>query len=97
MKNIFIGNLDFQASETSIRQLFEPFGAVDRVNIVTDRDTGRPRGFAYVEMSDEEAADRAITELDGMELSSRPLKVNEARPKEGVHSASAGGASGRRW
>jgi cold-inducible RNA-binding protein len=82
MKSIFVGNLDFHATETSIRQLFEPYGSVDRVNIVIDRDTGRARGFAYVEMPDEMAADRAITELDGMELSSRPLKVNEARPRE---------------
>jgi cold-inducible RNA-binding protein len=93
MKNIFIGNLDFQATEASIRELFEPFGAVDRVNIVTDRDTGRARGFAFVEMSDASAADRAITELDGMEMSSRPLKVNEARPKEGGR-PSGGGAGG---
>ena len=59
MKNIFVGNLDFAASESSIRALFEPFGAVDRVSLVTDRDTGRSRGFAFVEMSDASAADQA--------------------------------------
>src|SRR6266849_3661375 len=58
MKNIFVGNLDFAATESSIRSLFEPYGQVDRVNLVTDRDTGRSRGFAFVEMTDSAAADR---------------------------------------
>lgn len=81
MKNIFVGNLDFSATEASIRALFERYGTVERVNVVTDRDTGRSRGFAFVEMSDAAQADRAITELNGTDLDGRALNVNEARPK----------------
>ena len=83
MKNIFVGNLDFGATEPAIRTLFEPYGTVDRVNLVTDRDTGRSRGFAFVEMSDSAQADLAITALNGAQLDGRPLNVNEARPKTG--------------
>jgi cold-inducible RNA-binding protein len=81
LKNIFVGNLDFGATESSIRSLFEPYGAVDRVNLVTDRDTGRSRGFAFVEMSDSGQADQAIAALNGTQLDGRALNVNEARPK----------------
>ena len=81
MKNIFVGNLDFSATESSIRALFEPYGQVDRVNVVTDRDTGRSRGFAFVEMADSAEADRAIAALNGTNLEGRALNVNEARPK----------------
>lgn len=88
MKNIFVGNLDFGATESSLRSLFEPYGTVDRVNVVTDRDTGRSRGFAFVEMSDSAQADQAIAALNGTELEGRALNVNEARP------ASTGGGRG---
>ncbi len=81
MKNIFVGNLDFGATEQSIRALFEPYGAVERVNIVTDRDTGQPRGFAFVEMTNSNEADQAINALNGTNLGGRALNVNEARPK----------------
>lgn len=81
MKNIFVGNLDFAATDSSVRSMFEQYGTVDRVNLVTDRDTGRPRGFAFVEMSDTAAADRAIASLNGTNLDGRALNVNEARPK----------------
>ena len=81
MKNIFVGNLDFAATGSSVRSMFEQYGTVDRVNLVTDRDTGRPRGFAFVEMSDTAAADRAIASLNGTNLDGRALNVNEARPK----------------
>jgi RNA recognition motif-containing protein len=81
MKNIFIGNLDFSATESSVRALFEPYGRVDRVNLITDRDTGSPRGFAFVEMADSTEADRAIAALNGANLGGRALNVNEARPK----------------
>ncbi len=81
MKNIFVGNLDFAATESSIRSLFEPFGAVERVNLITDRDTGRPRGFAFVEMTDSSEADKAIASLNGTEMGGRALNINEARPK----------------
>lgn len=81
MKNIFVGNLDFSATEASIRSLFEPYGAVEKVNLITDRDTGRSRGFAFVEMTDSAEADRAITALNGANIDGRALNVNEARPK----------------
>jgi cold-inducible RNA-binding protein len=81
VKKIFVGNLDFSATEDSIRTLFEPYGGVDSVNLVTDRDTGRSRGFAFVEMSDSGGADKAITALNGTNLGGRALNVNEAHPK----------------
>ena len=81
MKNIFVGNLDFSATDTTVRALFEPYGKVDRVSVVTDRDTGRSRGFAFVEMPDADEADRAIAGLNGASLEGRALNVNEARPK----------------
>jgi cold-inducible RNA-binding protein len=81
VKNIFVGNLDFSATESSVRALFEPYGKVDRVNVVTDRDTGRSRGFAFVEMTDSAEADRAIAALNGANMEGRALNVNEARPK----------------
>lgn len=97
MKNIFVGNLDFAATESSVRSLFEPYGRVDRVNLVTDRDTGRSRGFAFVEMSDSAQADQAITALNGTNLEGRALNVNEARPKpEGRRSFSNNSGGGGR-
>ena len=89
MKNIFVGNLDFGTTEASIRALFEAYGNVEKVNLITDRDTGRSRGFAFVEMADASEADRAITALNGSNLDGRALNVNEARPK------SEGGGGGR--
>ena len=81
MKNIYVGNLDFSATESSVRALFEAHGKVSRVNLVTDRDTGHSRGFAFVEMTDSAEADRAIAALNGTNLEGRLLNVNEARPK----------------
>ena len=81
MKNIFVGNLDFATTEASVRSLFEPHGNVERVNVVTDRDTGRSRGFAFVEMTDAAQADQAIAALNGSVLEGRALNINEARPK----------------
>ncbi len=94
MKNIFVGNLDFGASEESIRTLFSSYGNVDRVSIVTDRETGRSRGFAFVEMSDSGEADRAIDALNGYNMGGRALNVNEARPK--TNSGGGGGGGGYR-
>ena len=93
MKNIFVGNLSFGATESSVRSLFEAYGAVDRVSIVTDRDTGQARGFGFVEMSNNTEADRAINELNGHDLDGRALNVNEARPKT---DRGAGGGGGQR-
>ena len=81
MKNIFVGNLDFGATEDTVRSLFEAYGTVERVSLMTDRETGRSRGFAFVEMTDTEEADRAITALNGANVGGRALNVNEARPK----------------
>lgn len=89
MKNIFVGNLDFGATEDTVRSLFEQYGTVERVSLMTDRETGRSRGFAFVEMTDTEEADRAITALNGANVGGRALNVNEARPKP------AGGGGGR--
>ena len=83
MKNIFVGNLDFGATEDSIRGLFETYGTVERVNLLTDRDTGRPRGFGFVEMTDAGEASKAIAGLNGKDLGGRAITVNEARPKSG--------------
>ena len=80
--HIFVGNLEFSATEQDIRQLFERYGVVDTVRIITDRETGRPRGFGFVEMSDDTAARAAIAGLQGAALGGRTLNVNEAKPRE---------------
>jgi len=90
LKKIFVGNLDFSATEDTVRSLFEPYGTVERVTLMTDRDTGRSRGFAFVEMTDSEEADKAVQSLNGASLGGRPLTVNEARPK-----VDRGGGGGR--
>jgi cold-inducible RNA-binding protein len=97
MKNIFVGNLSFGATETEVRALFEAYGAVDRVNIITDRDTGQARGFGFVEMNSNSEADRAIAELNGREVSGRALNVNEARPKTERGFGGGGGGRGNRY
>ena len=96
MKNIFVGNLSFTATEDSIRSLFETHGTVDRVNIVTDRDTGQPRGFGFVEMSNDGEGEKAIAALNGTDLNGRTLNINEARPKA-ERSNSGGGFGRKRW
>ncbi|HWZ32971.1 MAG TPA: RNA-binding protein [Bryobacteraceae bacterium] len=91
MKNIFVGNLDFGATEESVRALFEEYGAVERVSVMKDRDTGRSRGFGFVEMTNADEADRAINALNATNFGGRPLNVNEARPK-----GEGGGGGGHR-
>lgn len=81
MKSLFVGNLSFQTTENDVRVLFQPFGRVTRVHMAMDRETGRARGFAFVEMPDDDEAKKAIAALDGKEFGGRNLKVNEARPK----------------
>jgi RNA recognition motif-containing protein len=92
LKNIFVGNLDFNTSEDELRKLFDVHGQVDRVSIMTDRDTGRSRGFGFVEMTSAEDGEKAIAALNGTQIGGRTLNVNEARPK--VERA-AGGGGGR--
>jgi cold-inducible RNA-binding protein len=81
MKNLFVGNMSFQTTEADLRALFEPFGQITRIHIVTDRETGQPRGFAFVEMAKDEDAASAMTALNGKEVAGRALRVNEAAPK----------------
>jgi RNA recognition motif-containing protein len=90
-KKIYVGNLPFTASEAQVRELFEAHGTVDSVSLIEDRDTGRPRGFGFVEMADDRAAQAAIAALDGTLLGDRNLKVNEARPRPDQS------RSGSRW
>jgi cold-inducible RNA-binding protein len=93
MKNLFVGNMSFQTTESDLRALFESFGQITRVHIATDRETGRARGFAFVEMANDAEAAKAIAGLDGKEVGGRNLKVNEARPRE-ERSGPKGGSSG---
>ena len=96
MKNLFFGNMSFQTTESDLRALIEPFGQVTRVHVAKDRETGRARGFAFVEMPNDEEAAKVIAALDGKEVGGRNLKVNEARPKTERSSAPRGGSgSGR--
>jgi RNA recognition motif-containing protein len=101
-KKVYVGNLSFDATEQQVRDLFAEYGTVDSVSWITDRDTGRFRGFAFVEMENSAAA-AAIKALDGMELDGRALKVNEARPREERPSSGGGGnrnnyrSGGNRW
>ena len=94
MKNIFVGNLSFGATEDAVRSLFEAHGTVDRVSIVTDRDTGQAKGFGFVEMSDNAQGESAINALNGVELDGRAMTVNEARPK--TERSGGGGGGGYR-
>lgn len=88
MTNIFVGNLSYQTTQSDLEAAFSAYGSVERVNVVTDRDTGQPRGFAFIEMSDAQGAQTAISQLNGTDLHGRTLNVNEARPKP------AGGGGG---
>uniref|UniRef100_Q01UF1 RNP-1 like RNA-binding protein n=1 Tax=Solibacter usitatus (strain Ellin6076) TaxID=234267 RepID=Q01UF1_SOLUE len=97
MKNIFVGNLSFGATEDTVRALFETHGKVDRVNICTDRDSGQPRGFGFVEMANDSEAEKAISAVNGKELDGRALNVNEARPKAERSGGGGGGFGRKRW
>ena len=93
MKNLFVGNLSFQTTEEDLRSLFESFGEITRIQVMKDRDTGRSRGFGFVEMAAEESAEKAIGALNGKEVQGRALTVNEARPKP--ERTRFGGGNGR--
>lgn len=92
MKNLYVGNISHSTTESELRSAFEVYGAVERISMMADRDTGQARGFAFVEMTSTEEADKAIAALDGSDLGGRTLKVNEARPK-----SSSAGSGGRRF
>jgi RNA recognition motif-containing protein len=93
MKNIFVGNLSFGATEETLRSMFENFGTVERASTVTDRETGRSRGFGFVEMTNADEAERAIAALSGSDLGGRAINVNEARPKADRGTSAYGGGA----
>ena len=94
MLNLYVGNLPFSAADDELRQLFEQYGQVESVNLITDRETGRPRGFGFVEMAEREGGERAIEELDGKDFGGRQLTVNEARPRAPRGGGGGGGGGG---
>jgi len=96
VRNIFVGNLDFNVSEEQLQTEFAQFGAVERVTIMRDKFTGQPRGFGFVEMADEQAAQQAISSLNGKKIGNRPVAVNEARPREERGPGGGGGRGGHK-
>jgi RNA recognition motif-containing protein len=106
MTNIFVGNISYQTTQDDLYAAFSTYGAVDRVSIVTDRDSGQSRGFAFVEMTQDNDARTAIDELNGAELNGRAMNVNEARPRtndrggsgnRGNRNGGGRGSRGARW
>ncbi len=95
MKKLFVGNMGFDTTEGELRSIFQPYGEITSINVITDRDTGRPRGFAFVELTDDGEAAKAITELNGKEVDGRALNVNEANPKPERSGPRGGGGRGR--
>jgi len=98
VKKLFVGNLPFNVTEDRVRELFQEFGEIQSVTIPTDRETGKARGFAFVEMANDDAAEKAIAGVNGKREGGRELNVNEARPKEsggGGHRGGGGGGGGR--
>ncbi|MCX6586429.1 MAG: RNA-binding protein [Acidobacteria bacterium] len=96
MKNIFVGNLPYDVRDDELLQLFGNYGAVDRVHLLRDRDTGQMRGIGFVEMPNDEEGDNAVQALNGYELGGRPMKVEEARPREERGGFGGGGGGGYR-
>ncbi|MBI4458884.1 MAG: RNA-binding protein [Acidobacteria bacterium] len=98
MKNLFVGNMSFQTTEDDLRTLFEPYGEITRIQVMTDRDTGRSRGFGFVELASDDEAAKAMAALNGKEVDGRALTVNEARPKperSGPRNGARGGGFSR--
>ncbi len=96
MLNIYVGNLPFSATESELETLFGEYGQVERVNLITDRETGRPRGFGFIEMVDDQEGRSAIEAVNGVDLGGRTLTVNEARPREPRGGGGGGGGGGGR-
>ncbi len=92
--NIFVGNLSYTSGEDSIRSLFTPYGEVESVKVIVDRETGRSRGFGFVEMPNDDEARTAVESLDGQELEGRALRINEARPRQDRRTGGAGAGAG---
>lgn len=96
MTKLYVGNLPFTATEDSVRDLFSPHGAVEKISLITDRETGNPRGFGFVEMSNADAA-RAMQALNGQDFGGRALKINEAQERTGGAARGGGGGGQRRY
>ena len=94
MTKLYVGNLPFTATEESVRNLFAPHGTVEKISLITDRDSGQPRGFGFVEMSSADAS-RAMQALNGADFGGRPLKINEAQDKPRGGGGGGGGGGGR--
>jgi len=94
-KKLYIGNLSYSVTEAALRELFAPLGEVSSVSIITDRNTGRPKGFAFVEMADDAAAQQAISQINGKMFENREINVAEARPQE--QRSGSGGGRRREW
>lgn len=94
---IYVGNLSFETTESQINDLFAEHGEVNDVSLLTDRETGRPRGFGFVEMKNDQSARNAIAALDGREVGGRQIKVNEARARNDRSGSGGGGGQRRRW
>jgi cold-inducible RNA-binding protein len=95
-KKIYVGNLSFQTTETDLSDMFAEIGQVESVQIITDRDTGRSKGFGFVQMADDAAAEKAIEQFNGKQVGGRNLTVNEAKPQEKRDFGGRGGGGGRR-
>lgn len=95
MKKIYVGNFSFHMTEPELRALFEPFGAIDSASVATDRDTGRSRGFGFVQMPNDDEAEKAMAALNGKDSAGRALTVNEARPQAPRSGFGGGGGGGR--
>lgn len=96
-RKLYVGNLPFSADQQTLTEKFGQFGTVDSVNVITDRDTGRSRGFGFVEMSSDSEAQQAIQELNGTDWDGRPMTVNEARPQRKKSGNDGYGRAGNRW
>lgn len=96
-KKLYVGNLSFDTTESQIREMFAAFGAVQTAQLITDRDTGRSKGFGFVEMGSDQEAQAAIGGLSGKMVDGRSLTVNEAKPKEARPGGGGGGGGGRRY
>ena len=94
-KKIYVGNLSYSVDSTALQDMFSEFGAVESANVIMDRDSGRSKGFGFVEMGSEEAAQTAIQKLNGQEMSGRALNVSEAKPQEPRSGGGGGGGGGR--
>ncbi len=90
-KRIYVGNLSYNTTEGALRTLFAEYGEIESVTVITDRDTGRPKGFAFVEMATDQAAQAAISALNGKSVDDREIKVNEAKPQADRDRRSDGG------